>query len=249
LVSGNPFLNEVSPDHRSIVAPYLQKWDAESTKKFQENAAKYKPYEELGPVEELAKYKAFTDNFRQDPGAMFRRMFQNLQEQYPDDFEEKLLEILQIEVEEEMSSEYEGQEYEGGYEPDPNEAFQQNVMQELEELRQFKESYEQQQTTQQEEEQLATFLGAMHNAYGEFDDDWIILRLSEGLKPPEVMKAWQAHLTKYGASTNGNTPRQPPKTMSSGGQGGGVPNSQVNVSKLRGADRKAAVMALLGNEE
>ena len=44
----SPFLNEVAPDHRSIVAPYIKKWDAGVTKKFQEYSSKLKPYESLG---------------------------------------------------------------------------------------------------------------------------------------------------------------------------------------------------------
>ncbi len=245
---GNPFLNEISPEHRAIVAPYLQKWDSQATKKFQEYSGKLKPWEELGSIEDVKKAKLFVDNFRRDPNAVFRLMFQNLQQQYPENFEEKLMEILQIEAEEEMN-EYEGQEQQQpGYQepPDPSEVFQQNVMQELQELRQWREEQEAARTSQEQEKQLDTFLQTMHTKFGEFDDDWVLLRLGEHGDPNRAIQEWNKFLEKV--SGNGNPSRQPPKTISSGGQGGGVPNQQINTAELRGEARRKAVMAMLGGE-
>jgi len=242
---GNPWLNEVAPEHRGIVAPYLKKWDQESTKKFQSWSEKHKPYEALGSAEELAKYRNFAENFRQNPERVFKLMFESLQEQYGENFDAELLRILELEAEEQMN-EY---EYEQEYQepPDSDQVFQQNVMQELEELRAWKEEQTQSQTSQQEQAQLDQFLEVMHTKFGDFDDDWVLLRLGEHGDPNKAIQQYKAFEAKI-AGKNGTTPRQPPKTHSSGGQGGGVPNENINPAELRGEARRKAVLAMLGEE-
>ena len=68
----SPFLNEVAPDHRSIVAPYIKKWDGQVTKKFQDYSGKLKEYEKYGDPKQLDRYYNFGRNFERDPEAAFR---------------------------------------------------------------------------------------------------------------------------------------------------------------------------------
>lgn len=240
---GNSFLTKIPEQDRAIVAKYVKEWDANVTRKFQESAGKLKPYESLGPLDEVQKYVNFGQNFRNNPQArdeLFRRMWQGYQQQYGEEFDSRILELLQLQLEEEMNE----QEFDGGQdydEPDEFQVFQQNVSSELEELRAFKESYEGERQTAQEMEQLDTVIKAMHNKFGDFNDRFILAQLATGADIPTAIKAWNE--TVSGISNQQGPKRQPPKTIGTGQ--GGVPNEQVNTNELRGKDRRAAVEAML----
>ena len=142
----NPFLNGMPEEHRTLLAPYVKKWDGQVTKKFQDYSSKLKPYEQLGPVDELKKYHAFANNFRQDPEGLFRLMWMGLRDQYGENFQEELLRILELEAQEQGPNMSDNQQYyqedqSGTYAPDPSEVFQQNVIQELEDLREWKDQF------------------------------------------------------------------------------------------------------------
>jgi hypothetical protein len=214
---GNPFLNEVAADHRPIVAPYLKKWDAEVTKKFEEYSNKLKPWQELGEPDEVKQYVQFAKNFRQDPEAYFRAMWSRMAEHFGDDFENQLFRILQVEREgQQMSDGYDqgfegydggGQEFEG--QPDQQEVMLQNMMKELTELREWKEGQTQREQFQQESQQFEAFLEQMHTRFGEFDDDWVAQRISIHGDPNKAMQEWNALVEKISGRKNGETPRQP----------------------------------------
>lgn len=240
----SPFLNGMPEEHRTLLSPYVKKWDGEVTKRFQNYANKLKPYEALGPVDELQRYSNFANNFRNDPETLFRLMWNGLQEQYGDTFEQELLRILELQEEEAMSDEYEYGEQEQPVGQDPNEMFQQNVIQELNELRQWKENFEQSQQDAVQQDQLDDVLSQMHNAFGDFNDDFIVLELSRHGDVQQAMQAWNALIGKY--SSQQTPQRQAPKIL--GGQGG-VPSGQVDTDKLRGTDRKQAVANMLAQLE
>ena len=241
----SPFLNGMPEEHRTLLAPYVKKWDGQVTKKFQDYSSKLKPYEALGPAEELQKYYNFAQNFRQDPENLFRMMFMGLQEQYGESFQTELLRILQLEAEEEAMSEQQyDYEENGAGEYDPNDRFQQNVAQELQDLREWRQNFEQSQEDAQGQAQLDSVLDQMHNAFGDFNDDFIVMELSKHGDVQQAMQAWNSLIGKY--SSQSTPQRQAPKIM--GGQGG-VPSGQVDTSKLRDSDRKKAVENMLANLE
>ena len=245
----NPFLNGMPEEHRTLLAPYVKKWDGQVTKKFQDYSTKLKPYEQLGPVDELRKYYNFANNFRQDPEGLFRLMWMGLRDQYGDTFQQELLRILELEDQmqgQEMSDQqYYQEDQSGNYAPDPSEVFQQNVMQELNDLREWKDQFEQSQVDAEGQAQLDNVLGQMHNAFGDFNDDFIVLELSKHGDVQQAMQAWNGLIGKYSSSQQGPQ-RQAPKVM--GGQGG-VPSGQVDTTKLRDSDRRKAVENMLANLE
>lgn len=236
----SPFLSKIPAQDRAVVGRYIKDWDAGVTKKFQELRGALKPYEQLGPAEELQRHIAVSRNLRQNPEGVFKILWNAFQEQYPDDFEQNLARIL--ELEEAMSNEQQQFEpFQGNgeqqYEPDPNEAFQQNVLTELQELRQFKDQYEQTQQQQEESAQLDNFMKAAHTRYGDFDDDWVLLRLSRHGNIEQAMKEWQQFVGKHSSGPQRQVPKIP------GGQGGVPANKVEDVNKLRGKDRRDAVAA------
>jgi hypothetical protein len=240
----SPFLSKIPAQDRAVVGRYIKDWDAGVTKRFQDYSGRLKPYEALGPVDELTKYRQFAMNFRQNPEMMFKLMWEGLQEQYGDEFQNQLARILEIEAQQEMSEQSfeQGNGYEQ-QEPDPNEVFQQNVVQELEELRAWRQEFEQSQVDAEEQVQLDSVLQTMHNQYGQFDDNFILLQLSQHGNVEQAIQAWQQMLGQYSSP---QPQRSAPKIM--GGQGG-VPSGQVNAEQLRGKDRRNMVANMLANLE
>jgi hypothetical protein len=238
----SPFLNGMPEEHRTLLSPYVKQWDGQVTKKFQDYSSKLKPYEALGPVDELQKYYNFAQNFRNDPEGLFRLMWKGLEEQYGDNFQTEIARILEIQQEQEMSDET---EYEYEEESAPvDDQFQQNVLKELNELREWRSNFEKAQEDQIGQQQLDGLIDQMHTAYGDFNDDFIVMELSKHGDVQQAMQAWNSLIGKY--SSQQAPQRQAPKIM--GGQGG-VPSGQVDTDKLRGADRKAAVANMLAQLE
>jgi len=236
----NQFLSNIPAADRAVVGRYIKDWDAGVTKKFQSYADRIKKYEALGPEDQLTQYVNFANNFRANPEAVFRLMWEGLQEQYGEGFEQELLRILAVEQEMneynpfDEQQDYEQQEY------DPNEVFQQNVVSELEELRSWREQQEAAAAEAEEFEQLDQVLGAMHQRFGDFDDDFILLRLGNHGDINRAMQEWNQMVQKYGGG--GSPQRQAPKVM--GGQGG-VPTDNVDITKLRGKERRAVIANML----
>ena len=236
----NLFLKEVAPQDRDIVARYAKQWNAGATKKFQEYSARIKPYEALGPVEDVQKAWQLAQVMRAQPEIVFRHMWNAMSDHYGDDFEGHLMKIL--EIEEEMSN-ADGQfdpgfEESGNGQPDPDQVFQQNMSQEFQTLRAELDAMKAERQEAEENAQLDKLLGEAHNAFGDFDDEWVLLQVSKHGDMAKAVKDWQA---KVGGNSQGPQ-RQAPKVL---GSQGGVPSGQVDTAKLRGNDRKAHVMAML----
>ena len=130
----SPFLNKIPASDRTVVGRYIKDWDAGVTKKFQDYSSRIKPYEALGAVEELQQYRNFALNFRQNPEYMFKLMWEGLQQQYGEQFDAALSKNSRTRGQEMSDNGYEQEQEVGQEGPDPNEVFQQNVIQELEEL-------------------------------------------------------------------------------------------------------------------
>ena len=237
----NPFLNGMPEEHRTLLSPYVKQWDGQVTKKFQDYSSRLKPYEALGPVGELQKYRNFANNFRNDPEGLFRLMYRGLEEQYGETFQTELARILELE-QEAMAEEYEEEAPEAPVGPPDH--FQENLIKELNELKEWRSNFEKQQEEQVGQQQLDGVLDQMHNAYGDFNDDFIIMELSKHGDVNQAMQAWNALIGKY--SSPQAPARQAPKIM--GGQGG-VPSGQVNTDSLRGSDRRQAVSNMLAQLE
>lgn len=242
----SPFLNGMPEEHRQLLSPYVKKWDGEVTKKFQNYASQLKPYQALGSVEDLQKYSNFVNNFRNDPEGLFRLMWQGMEQQYGDKFQEELSRILEIQEQQQMSDDYYQENGQGEYQPDPNEQFQQGVMKELNDLREWRANFEKSQEEAVQQQQLDTVLEQMHNAFGDFNDDFIVLELSRHGDVQKAMQAWNNLIGKYSSQQQAPAQRQAPKIM--GGQGG-VPSGQVDTSKLRASDRRQAVQNMLSQLE
>lgn len=240
----SPFLAKIPSQDRAIVSRYVKDWDAQVTQKFQEYSSKLKPWEQLGmPPEEVQKHLSVAQALRQNPQQVFKLMWENFQQTQGDNFQSFLFDTLGLSQEEgeQLMNEYgdDGQGFEENFE-DPNEVFQQNVTSELEELRNWKQQFEQSQQEAEQMAQLDSFMEELHNKSGiDFDDEWVLQRIAQHGDAQRALKEWTQMISKHSSQVQKRTAPKIP-----GGQGG-VPANQVDVNKLRGKDRKQAVAALL----
>lgn len=232
---GNQFLSKIPEQDRPIVGKYVKDWDGNVTKKFQELHERYKPYKDLGDPTEVQQAYQFYNHFKTNGESMLGNMVKAFYQHYGDQAPARLNQLLGVDV----SNEDWEYEEEGDEEIDPNEAFQQNVQAELEELRSFRETYEQQQIEAQVNQQLDATLAAMHNERPEIPQDFLVQGIASGATPQQILSLYDQIAASRGSQSS---PRNPPPVM--GGQGG-VPSGQVDVSKLDAKGRKALAMQYL----
>jgi hypothetical protein len=129
----------------------------------------------------------------------------------PELFEEFMAEL------EEQSQEPVGYEEDGRYVP----------REEFESMRQQLESFQEDQETQEQLRILDNVMDQLHNDHGSFNDDYVLLRISQGMSPEEAVQSWEQEATQFIDSRKSPTA---PRLLS--GQGG-TPLDQVDKSKLK----------------
>lgn len=226
----NPFLEAVDPNDREIVSKYINQWDGQVTKKFQDLRGQLKQYEDLGVDYDYIQHAVQTLNWaNQDPVEFYNQVKQALLE----------MELLDEEnngtppVGTNTLPEFEG------LNPQFAEKFQ-TLEKELNDLREFKSNIERERTERTQQQQLDDLLSKLENDHGKFDQDAVLGRMLKGMSPEDAVKDWQKMMKEF------NTPerRTPPPTLS----GGRTAVEQVDTSKLADKKtRKSLVTDLLRN--
>lgn len=236
------FLKNIPDQDRAIVEKYTKDWDAGVTKRFQSIHDDYKtklqPYQDLGDPDALRMAYEFASRVAGDPVAAYMAMQQALQAN-PE---------LWAQIESQGNPQMETFQDE---QPDYGEQMSPQVQQMFEqmqnELAELKQGREQDQTSREEERQMAefdAFIQNLHTEHGDFDDDWVLLQMARGVAP---LVAVQNYKEKFAGVQNSQSPKAvaPPII---GGQGG-IPSDQVDVSKLRGQDRRNLVEEILAKSQ
>lgn len=224
----NPFLKDIPEADRNVIAPYISKWDAGVTKKFQEIHESYKPYKELGLDTEglqqaVTLYRAFND----EP----EKVYQVLQEflKMNEELEEGTPQVEQTPT---PLPEFEGV-------PAP---FVEKFTQMEQALAQMNEFFQNEQQTRQQaaqEKELDTLLSAMHTKHGDFDEDYVVAKLAAGLTPDQALESYKSLTEKLTAP---KTSRPAPSLL---GGAGGVPTGQVDPSKMSEAETRDFVAKMI----
>jgi hypothetical protein len=162
------YLNSVEEADRPIVSKYIKGWDGNVTQKFQELNDQLKVY--------------------QDPKAFYNIMTEQMRD----------MGLL------DDSNGTEGTTPVGGglpeYEGLPQNFVQefQTLKDELKGLREFKQSYDQQQQSQSQQQQLDNLLQTLQTEHGEFDQAAVLGRILQGMSPDEAVKDYKKLLQKLG---------------------------------------------------
>lgn len=221
----NGFLKDVAEEHRSIIEPYVKKWDAGVQRRFQDLHGQLSPYQQLGAdPQELAQAYQLYQLLDEDP----ERVYHALREQYES-----------------------GEDEDDGVDDSGDESFQglpPEIQQELKQQRQVLEALaefvtNQQQTAQEaaEDKELDSYLGLLREEFGDYDEDYVVAKMYRGMSGEDAVKSWQAAIQKQ-LNGGGTPPPNLPPILSGGGV---VPAEQQNLAKMDRKDVKSLVAQLM----
>lgn len=199
----NPFLSEIAPEHQQIVAPYLQKWDANVTKKFQDLHSQFAPYQELGDIDTLKQAIGIMQALSQDP----QSFIQAVQEALGEEIGEQGIDGNQNGLE--------NQEY-ANIPPEFIQQFEQQGKI-VEALAEFVLGNHEALQEQQEDQELDELLTSLKEQHGEFDEEFVLLKMYQGMSEEDAIKAWQGLMQGQAAQAQQQFQRVPP-VINGGGQ-------------------------------
>lgn len=203
----NPFLANIPESDRAIVEKYVNEWDSGVTKKFQGYKDELKTYKEFGDADQISTAMTLMAELSSNPVEFIQRT-----QQFIDDNPELFKEFM--EMEEELQEGQEGQEID-------------YTAQELAQLREEFASFKEEQETAEQLKMLDSVMDNLHNTHGPFNDEYVLLKISQGISPEDAVQEWNTVTQEFIDSRKGpSAPRLLP------GQGG-TPLDQVDKSKLR----------------
>jgi hypothetical protein len=187
---------------------------------------KYKPYMDLGDIEDIQYARYYASMMQNDPAQLVRELTSAMKEA--------------------------GMPVDGLFDPpgdeydDPDPTVQPQLPREYLEKMNYLENalgtvYQQQQSFQQQQmenaqlAQLDNLMQTMHSRHGDFDDDWFLLQLEKGATPDQAINAYKERF--------GSPDRKPAPRILTGN--GAVRQDQVDPSKLSDKDRKAYALQIL----
>ena len=217
----NPFLSNIPDDDRLVVEKYVKDWDAGVTKRFQAIHEQYKPFKGVDTTKfEQAMY--LHDMANNNPMELYMALDkwvkENEQMDDIDVIDENLVDL-----------------------PDAAAKQVQMLKSQIEELNGKLTEKLQNDETEKQMAELDKTMGKLHNKYGDFDDEPVLLRMRKGMSPEDAVKDYNKWLDNLVSS---RTKKPTPFPTLNGA--GGSPLGQVDRSKLTDAKtRKELVMQAL----
>lgn len=213
------YLEKFPESIRPIATDVFKEWDANTTKRFQDLHSQYEPWKDVTEAyepEAVQQAIAIAQAIETDP----QRVWQALSEAYG------------FKPEQGPGTQQEQQEAEV-YDPTQQQPFVDPRIDQLEQaltaVMQTLVSQREQETVQQQDAALDNFLTTAKQQYGEFDEDYVITKIANGVDPEEAVKQYQGLVQQ--ALKQSRTPA--PNVM---GASGGVPS--VNTQRPSSLDSK-----------
>jgi hypothetical protein len=210
-------LNQIPDEDRPIVGKYIKDWDGNVTKRFQSIHDEYRPYKELGELEDIQEALSWIAVLNDDPVEFVNKVQAAMKEAG----------IVSDDKRQEVTL----PEWDGV----PDE-FKRRFLEQEERINKLSGTVEQ--TTQQltEKERIAALdahMKVLHTEHGDFDDEWLLLQLSKGISPEDAIKSWKTNIVeKYGTSA---TKKSAPNLVTNPGA---IPSpKQVDLSKMSKEER------------
>lgn len=230
-------LAEVDPAHRPIVEPYLGKWNAGVTRRFQDLHGELQPWKELGA----------------DPETVQQAL--SLMEQIDTD-PQGVLALLQEAIEEMTGGQGQQQPPQGAQgQQAPGQEGQQSTLppefQQLQErfgtfetvLEAMAEQILDQRSSEQEaqeDQQLDQYLGLLKQEFGDYDEHYVIAKMMAGVDGAEAVKQYQAAIQGQ-VNSRARQPNVPPVL----GGGGSIPQGGKSVTDASKKETKNLVAQIL----
>jgi hypothetical protein len=233
---GPGFLQRVPEEHRAILEPYVKQWDAGVTRRFQELQSQLAPYQEFGDIENISAAMQLAQVIDENPWQVYGILHQALMGQQPP-------------VGQEIPGQQppQGQQDQGLSGPEgelPPQAQQRldQMQQMLVALAQHVLGEQATKTQAQEDQELDSWLQGLHTEFGDFDDQWVLMRVYQGSGPEEAIKAFNDLVQERAGkqlSANGRAPNL------LGGGGGATATGNDDVRSLSRGDTKSLVASVL----
>lgn len=223
---GSQFLNGIEDENlKQQLAPYVQKWDAGVTRRFQDIHKQYEPYKQLGEVEQLQRASKLFEMVNNDPTRVLNALAQSLNYKLTPAQQAALAEADEDidPIAEKLT-------------PVQQKLEQQQKV--LERVAQFIQNQQQEQQKQQEQQSFNEYLNLLEREKGSFDRDYVTALIAQGVDPAEAVDRFQQTVQQ---ALNANSRKQPP--VLSGG--GSVPTPNKDVRSLSKQDTKNLVASML----
>jgi hypothetical protein len=200
-------LKDVPEEHREILQPYLTKWDAGTTRRFQDLHNQYKPYADLGWDSETTQQMA--------------EVYRVLNEE-PEKMYQALREALAIEDGKEQTPPSEaGSQTDQVIQGLPPEITEQLTQQQqvLEALAQYVLGEQTQRTETQQDSEFESYMGLLKTELGDFDEQYVTMAIANGIDGEAAVKQWQSMAQEIINKASQATANLPPAMLSSAGGG------------------------------
>jgi hypothetical protein len=215
------FLKNIPEADRPIVEKYVKDWDSGVTKRFQSIHEDYRPYKELGDLQDLEAGIQILQALRLDPKAFYTQLSDLIKELEGDEEVPDPIELVQPPV--------------GNV--DTGEIAQLKAA--LEDLTGKWTALEQTQTEKAQIAELDKYMAGLHTEHGDFNDEYVLLQMANDIDAVEAIKMWNNLIE---ANVNSRKTKTAPIVLPGSGT---VPSGQVDPSKLDKKDRLAYVTAVL----
>lgn len=204
------FLSRIPENERDIVGKYVKQWDAGVTRRFQELHGKYKPYEELGDVEQLQKAMEIYSVLDEDPQRLYNALGEAFG--YGSQQGQNGVEGQQQQIgntgEEDNPLQSAFTELQGRFDE------QAKV---LEAVAQYILNQDQVSKQSQEDQELDQYVGLLKEEYGEFDEDYVLTKMYHGMSGEEAVQSWNNMVQQHVNQASQSTANLPTILSSSGG--------------------------------
>lgn len=228
-------LEQVDPAHRPIVEPYLGKWNAGVSRRFQELHGELAPFKELGAdPQTLQQAYQLYQMIDSDPQGVMNLLQEALSE-------------LGVDPGGAGSPQGQGNPQTQMGQPAQQSAippeFEQRLStyeKVLEQLAQHYLGEQTKQTEQQEDAALDQYLGHLKQEFGDFDEDYVLAKMNAGKSGEEAVRAYHAAIQGQ-VNQRSRMPNVGPVL----GGGGAIPQEGKSITDASPKETKALVAQIL----
>lgn len=211
-------LNQIPEDDRPTVGKYLNTWDSNVTKQFDKIHEEYRPFKDLGDYNQVQQAVQVARFLEQNPETVYKALH--------DEFGEK----TEQQPKGQGLGRQEQQQTQGQRDPEFDELrnMVSTVAQSLIQMRD-------QRTEEDEDRQLDMALTDLRKKHGDFDEDYVLIKMmNNGGDGEAAVKDFKALQKAYFAGEKiPQTGLRPPPNL---GSGGAMPSKTQDVAKLSNDD-------------
>lgn len=240
---GSGFLQRVPEEHRPIVEPYVKQWDAGVTRRFQELQSQLAPYQQFGDIEDIAAAMELVQAIDSDPWRVYGILHQSLMGGQPPVGPQGGQQVPPQGQQQQFGQQDQGLSGPDGMALPPQVQQRFDQMQNmLVALAQHVLGEQQTKTQAQEDAELDGWLSNLHTEFGDFDDQWVMMKVYQGQSPEDAINEFNGLVTSRAQQTVSANSRVP-NLLGSGG--GAVNNENGSVKDLSRKDTKSLVASVL----